>query len=254
MKLLANECRVTGSDEGEVFTEGTRRYRRPISRDSGAQQIIQTVSRYGPGRAPVRINPVGEEVHYVASGRGACSISGQSYALEPGTAFYVPAGAPFFIENSGGEAVLTVSVCCPQDELSHLVAAGQIVNAPEGERLRRTVHERERRAIPTGDREFKLLIDRSFGCERVTQFIGFIPRSRAPYHHHPYEEAIYILEGRGVVWAGGESCEFAPGTSIYLPAGASHCLENPHPELVRLLGVFYPSGSPAVRYDDQEIA
>ena len=89
-----------------------------------------------------------------------------------------------------------------------------------------------------------------FCCDRITQFIGVIPQSRATQHHHSYEEAIYILEGRGLVWAGDESCEFGTGTSIYLPVGAKHCLENPYSAPVRLLGVFYPSGSPAVNYRD----
>jgi len=250
MKLMAGGCRVTSGDEGEVFAEGSRRYRRPISRASGAREIAQIVSRFTQGRAPARVNPLSEEIHYVVSGRGLCSISGQTHDLEAGTAAYVPAQAPFVIENPGPEELIIVSVCCPQDDTSHLIDIDAPIRAAVGDQPRRTVHEREQKAIPTGDREFKLLIDKSFGCERITQFIGFIPQSRAPYHHHTYEEAIYILEGRGVVWAGGESCEFAPGTSIYLPVGVSHCLENPYPEPVRLLGVFYPSGSPAVRYDD----
>jgi len=273
MKLLAGGCRVTNHDEGEVLSEGTRSYRRPISRASGAQQITQTINHYATGRAPARINPLGEEVHYVANGRGFCYIARDPYALEAGTAVYVPPGIPCLFENIEAEALTVVSVCCPEDpasypaewdigldsgngvdrltrdEMARLVAS-PINTAASGNLPLRTVHERDQKAIPTGDREFRLLIDKSFGCERVTQFVGFIPQSRAPFHHHTYEEAIYILQGRGIVRAGDESCEFASGTSIYLPVGVSHCLENPHPEPVRLLGVFYPSGSPAVRYDD----
>jgi mannose-6-phosphate isomerase-like protein (cupin superfamily) len=249
MRRLTGGCRVTSSDEGEVFTEGTRRYRRPISRAAGAQQITQTISRYATGRAPARVNPIGEEVHYIVSGRGFGHIAGQAYALEAGTAVYVPAGAPCCFENTEAEELTVVSVCCPEDEASRLAEAS-VSRAASSDAPRRTAHEREQKAIPTGDRQFKLLIDKSFGCQRVTQFIGFIPQSRAPVHHHTYEEAICILEGCGIVRAGDESCEFAPGTSIYLPVGVSHCLENPYPEPVRLLGVFYPSGSPAVRYDD----
>jgi len=70
--------------------------------------------------------------------------------------------------------------------------------------------------------------------------------SRAPHHYHIYEEAMLILQGSGIVWADDENCEFGVGTSVYLPPGQRHCLENPGPDEVRLLGVFYPSGSPAV--------
>ena len=89
-----------------------------------------------------------------------------------------------------------------------------------------------------------------FGCERLTRFPGVIPPSRTPFHYHIYEELMLILQGNGIVWADDESCEFTTGASIYLPPGQRHCLENPGPEEVRLLGVFYPSGSPAVNYKE----
>jgi quercetin dioxygenase-like cupin family protein len=69
-------------------------------------------------------------------------------------------------------------------------------------------------------------------------------------HHHTYEEVIYILDGNGVVWTEGLRAEFVPGSSIYLPRGVSHSLENSGQTAVKLLGVFHPSGSPAARYDD----
>ena len=132
-----------------------------------------------------------------------------------------------------------------------LFRSGQAAKEPEpaGERPRLVIHEREREAIPSGDRRFKYLVDKDLGCRQVTQFLGYIPLSKAPFHSHTYEEAIYILQGEGVVHTDDGSSEFGPGTSIYLPPGARHCLENPGPGTVRLLGVFYPSGSPATRYD-----
>lgn len=35
-----------------------------------------------------------------------------------------------------------------------------------------------------------------------------------------------------------------------LEGGVLHCLENPGPSPIRLLGVFYPSGSPGAAYED----
>ena len=40
-----------------------------------------------------------------------------------------------------------------------------------------------------------------------------------------------------------------PGSCIYLPRRQVHCVENTGPGELRLLGVFYPAGSPAVRYE-----
>ncbi len=129
---------------------------------------------------------------------------------------------------------------------------GEIHDGLSGERRaqREVGHEREREPIPSGDRRFKYMVDRDLGCCQVTQFLGYIPPSKAPFHSHTYEEAIYILEGAGVVHTEQESTDFGPGTCIYLPPGTRHCLENPGQAAVRLLGVFYPSGSPAARYDE----
>jgi oxalate decarboxylase/phosphoglucose isomerase-like protein (cupin superfamily) len=38
------------------------------------------------------------------------------------------------------------------------------------------------------------------------------------------------------------------GTCIFFPRGVSHCLENSGTGLMRVMGVFYPSGSPGVHY------
>lgn len=248
MKVFGNGCRVIYPDEGEVFIEGTRAYRCPISRDTGAVQIAQRISLYATGLAPARVNPNGEEVHFVVSGDGTVSIDSLRYTIEAGTAFYTPAGAVFAIQNSAEQPLKIVSVACPEDDEARTVegmqpSTGFVVGQPS-----RSIHEGDVSTSKSGDRQFKVLLEKSFGCERVTQFIGFIPKGRAPQHHHSYEEAIHILEGRGVIWAGDENCNFGPGTSIYLPIEGRHSLENTASEPVKLLGVFYPSGSPAVSY------
>ena len=192
------------------------------------------------------MNPSAEEVRYVARGRGVSHVDGFEYKVEAEDGLYVPAGAVCSMENPSDEPLVVVSVCCPEEPAQE---AAEPASSPAGEPPRRVVHERDCEAIPAGDRQFKLLVDKDLGCRQVTQFVGFIPPSKAPFHSHTYEEAIYILEGTGVAHTEEESAEFGPGTSIYLPRGVRHCLENPGPGMVRLLGVFYPSGSPAARYD-----
>ena len=51
------------------------------------------------------------------------------------------------------------------------------------------------------------------------------------------------------MWAGKTSAPIAPGSCVFLPRGQPHCVENTGDGELRLLGVFYPAGSPAVRYD-----
>ena len=94
-----------------------------------------------------------------------------------------------------------------------------------------------------------MLIDNEVGSEQVTQFVGSIPSGRAPDHFHNYEEVLFILRGEGRMWAGETNTTIAAGSCIYLPKGQVHCVENTGEEELRLLGIFYPAGSPSVRYD-----
>ena len=95
----------------------------------------------------------------------------------------------------------------------------------------------------TGDRWYRELIQ-----SEITQFVGSIPPGRAPDHFHLYEEVLCILQGVGVVWADGKQTPISKGSCVYLPRRNVHCLENTGSGELRLVGVFYPAGSPAVRY------
>jgi len=81
----------------------------------------------------------------------------------------------------------------------------------------------------------------------ITQFAGLIPPGRAPEHHHTYDEVVHVLAGQGMVHLSGTGTAIGPGTSIYLPPYQPHCLENTGAVPLRVLGVFYPAGSPAAK-------
>ena len=240
-------------DDSPTQIEGSRSFRVPVSKAMGARDILQAISRYSSGPAPARRNPVGEEVLYVARGEGVCHLDGHRYPLRPGVAVYIPPGSVFQIENTErkeeSKILEVVSVCCPQDDRTE-IGVPLAEPDPNDTMPFRTVHEDQQTAIPAGDRTFKLLVNKSLGCNRVTQFVGTIPPGRAPMHHHSYEEAIYILDGHGCVWTDDGHADFKPGSSIYLPRGVSHCLENTGRLNVKLLGVFHPSGSPGEAYQD----
>src|SRR5215831_2304003 len=253
MKALSGGAAVIDSSELSQ-AEGTRRYRVPISRAMGARDIAQYVSSYSEGISTPRRNPVGEEVIYVLNGSGTCFIDGYSYVLSPGTAVYLPPGSVYQIENldERGRGVMPldiVSVCCPEDEESQ-IGVDPVIRPPQDTKPFRTVREDDSNPIATGDRTFKLLVNENIGARRVTQFVGLIPPGRAPMHYHTYEEAIYIIEGEGRLWTEDGNEVFKAGSSIYLPRQVKHSLENTGSSNIRLLGVFHPSGSPAVRYDD----
>lgn len=251
MKTLAGGCRVYEAEDGAVTVRGTWTSRTVMSKSTGAPLITQTINDYTSGISAATLNPHGEEVHYIVSGTGVCRVDGYRYDVRPGAAIFVPPGAVFSVENTGLSAMRIISACCPEDPDRRIVdvpAAGQ-----PGEPPKLLVHEQEREPMRAGkDREFRLLVNTDVGCKQVTQFIGWIPASKAPFHRHMYEEGICILEGRGILHIKGEPSapELGPGTGVYFPVGVVHCLENPGPDPIRLLGVFHPSGSPAAAYED----
>ncbi|HML16905.1 MAG TPA: cupin domain-containing protein [Bryobacteraceae bacterium] len=249
MKILNGGCRVYEAQDGSVSQSGTFTARSIMSKASGAKQITQAVNDYAPGVSPAAVNPTSEEVLYVASGEGVCRINGFAYAIRPGAAIFIPPGAHYHFE--AATPVRVIAACCPEDSQRKLFDP-PVENAA-GVAPHLTVHQDDREQIRAGaDRIFRYLVHTDLGCKHVTQFVGWIPRSKAPFHLHTYEEGIFILEGRGILHLEGQmsASEFGPGTSIYLPDGVVHCLENPWDEPIRLLGVFHPSGSPGAAYED----
>ena len=106
-----------------------------------------------------------------------------------------------------------------------------------------TIRLDDRPIQKTGDRWYRELIQ-----AEVTQFVGSIPPGRAPDHFHLYEEVMCILDGEGVMHAGAKSAPVRRGSCIFLPIRQTHCLENTGSGELRVLGVFFPAGSPAARY------
>jgi len=216
-------------------------WRVPIDRAVGCQNLVQRIVQYRPGCVLELSQSASEDVMYVISGQGRAVIDGQVYPLSPGTGFLAPPASRYRLENTGAEDLWLVSVLSPQP--------GQPAPGPaEGEvapLLRHIVHESEQTPLPAGDRWFKLLIDPHMGCQYVTQFAGFIPPGRAPFHTHTYEEVIYILAGAGVVHIGSGDFPVQAGSSVYLPPLLPHCIENTATTPLRVLGVFCPAGDPS---------
>jgi mannose-6-phosphate isomerase-like protein (cupin superfamily) len=237
---LPSRAIVVGEDDLPMESLPDRRatFRAPVT---GSRQILQRVYRYLPGPADEAWMHSGhsEDVLYVVEGRGQIEIDARPFDLEPGAGVLVPPGNPYRLVNPGPGELVIVSVVSPPPEEPDLVEEPPRV-APA------IVHERDQEPLPAGDdRSFRLMIEPRHGCRNVTQFIGSIDRSMAPFHTHAHEEAIYVLSGRGIVHVDDQDLPIEPGTSIFLPAGTPHCLENRGPDVLRVLGVFSPPGSPA---------
>ena len=183
--------------------------------------------RFDAGRTPPRVLEGQQEVLYVTSGSGLLHLGRDEHTLEEETAALLLPGESYVLET---EARL---------ELVSVTAPGNAA-VERNDVTIRLADCLEQRADE--HRTFRVLHQSD-----ITQFVGVVQPSRAPSHSHPYDEVGYILEGRGLAHVGGRATELGPGSRFHLAPGEVHCIENSGPGAMRILGVFFPAGSPAQR-------
>jgi mannose-6-phosphate isomerase-like protein (cupin superfamily) len=206
---------------------------------TGSQLLEQHVTRYAPGRSLPRREDGRDELLFAVSGQGTLELEGVPYELGPDAAAYVRSGETYVIDNDGPDELLIVSTTVPVE---------QVYRSPR-EVIVRFEDQPELRA--DAKRTFRYLVNQDAGCMDATQFMGIVEPCRAPDHSHSYDELGYIVEGNGFAHIGNESIPLAPGSCFHLPPEHVHCIENTGPGVMRILGVFHPSGDPASRaYED----
>jgi len=244
--VLEGGCRVSAMNEGVPEIAGTVKVWRQIDQETGAKAVSLQILEFGEGQSSSIRNQDTDAVFYyleaIEGGSETAShctvqIDGCPFELEPQSGFYLSSGKTLSVKNSSSAPVLFVCVQCPK-------SVGQ-----KDEASFPAIRLAYRAAIPTADRWYRVLVDTEVGSKEVTQFVGSIPPGRAPDHFHQYEEVLFILRGHGRMWAGQTNTQIGPGSCIYLPKTQVHCVENTGTDELRLLGVFYPAGSPSVRYE-----
>ena len=206
---------------------------------TGSQVLQQRVTRYAPGRSLPRGEDERDELLFVVSGEGTLELEGERYPLEPNSAAYVRAGETYVVEHDGPGELLVVSTSVPVEQ----------VYRPPREVIVRFADQPELRA--DAKRTFRYLVNQDAGCQDATQFVGIVEPCRAPDHSHSYDELGYIVEGEGFAHIGSESIPLGPGSCFHLPPELVHCIENTGPGIMRIQGVFHPSGDPASRVYDE---
>ena len=205
---------------------------------NGSEVLEQRLLRFAPGRCRPRRDDRRDELLYVVAGAATLALDDDTYPLEPDTGAYVRAGESWLVDNPGPGELHVVSVSVPGSE-----------DAPARSVTVRFSERPERRA--DAKRSFRNIVDGDAGCRTATQFVGLVEPCRAPDHSHSYDELGYIVEGQGYAHVGGESIELGPGSCFRLPPEQVHCIENAGPAVMRILGVFHPSGDPASRTYDE---
>jgi mannose-6-phosphate isomerase-like protein (cupin superfamily) len=203
---------------------------------NGCERLEQRVIRFAAGRSQPRTLDDRQEVLFVVAGRGALELDGERHVIEPDTGVFIAPRETYTVDNPGPSELLAVSVLAPEDRAE---ASGQ---------RKVTVRFEDQPELPaSSERTFRYLVNEDAGCFDVTQFLGIVQPSKAPLHSHPYDEVGYIVEGEGIAHIGGRSTPLRPGSCFHLPPDEIHCIENSGRGVMRILGVFHPSGSPASR-------
>jgi mannose-6-phosphate isomerase-like protein (cupin superfamily) len=209
---------------------------------NGSQRLLQSVIRLTHGeRHDASVERGRQAVLYVASGVGSLTVDGSTYQLDPDTAAFVVGGEAVTLTNDGRDDLVVVGVYAPAGRRA--AAARQVVV--------RAADQPELEASP--ERTFRYLVNEDAGCLDVTQFLGVVEPSKAPFHSHAYDEVGYIVAGNGIAHIDGEHIPLRAGSCFHLAPEEVHCIENVGPGPMRILGVFHPSGSPASRsYQDNK--
>jgi quercetin dioxygenase-like cupin family protein len=201
--------------------------------------LEQSVLDCAPGQALERATGSCEDVLFVLTGAGSVELNGERHALEPESGAYFAPGEEYRIR--ADQRLRIVAVRIPDPDLD-----------PDGKRAQpravvRRLSDQEAHAATT-EREFRIVADPGTGLRSATHFVGYIPTARAPEHFHSYDEVIYVLDGEGVLHTAAGEQPLAPGSQIELPSRTVHCLENTGADVMRIVAVFRPAGSPAAAY------
>ena len=209
---------------------------------NGCRLLEQRLIRFRPGRSAERKLAGQQEVMYIVEGQGRLHLDGQTHELESNMGVFLAPGETYSVENTGPQDLHVLSVLAPEDRAE-----------ASGERKVTVRFDDQPELEASVERSFRYLVNEDVGCFDVTQFMGIVQPSNAPFHSHTYDEVGYIVAGEGVAHVGGDSFPLQAGSCFHLPPDEVHCIENSGSGPMRILGVFHPSGSPANRtYQDNK--
>ncbi len=218
---------VVHPDEVEPRREGSAEVRTTFDARNGCERLEQRVLRFPPGRSEERRLEGRQEILYVVSGRGAIELNRERHELAAGTGVFVAEEETYVVD--ADDELELVSVLTDHD------------GTPTKERAVTVRFDDQRELEASSERSYRYLINEDAGCADVTQFVGIVQPSKAPFHSHPYDEVGYIIAGEGIAHVGGQERPLRAGSCFHLAPGQIHCIENSGQGAMRILGVFHPS-------------
>jgi quercetin dioxygenase-like cupin family protein len=241
--LTVNVKAVDASTVSSVAGDAAAARERPtVGPGTDFHALEQTLLELDPGSSVTRRTDSVEEVLFVLHGTGTLELDGGTHVLAPESGACLAPGEQYELSNPGSQPLALISVRIPDPEPVPQSPA----SADRRAVVRRLVDQQSEEA--TTDREFRIVADPDTGLRSATHFVGYIPTARAPEHFHTYDEVVYVLDGEGMLHAEGNDWQLGAGSCIQLPARTVHCLENTGEDVMRVVAVFRPAGSPAAAY------
>lgn len=217
-----------------------------IIKATGARHLSYYSGTLSPGMSSILRFNGSDLALFAVDGALSISIGGQSFKVSPESGIAVKGDEGFQLINESNSPVRVEFAVCPEaqgiDVLDEMPAQFD-EKAPD-----RVIGVDPAKREAMADRFYQVLVDKNCAGSAVTQFIGEIPKSRAKHHRHLYEEAILVLRGEGYMWTDASKAAVKAGDVIFLPKKQAHSLECTSDGGMRLMGVFFPSGSPAINY------
>lgn len=227
---------VVHPDDVEPVADRGAEVRTTFDENNDCPLLQQAVVRIPPGRLELPPLDRGDAVLYVVAGSGTLELDGETHALEPDTGVFIASDEQPSFDNPGPEDLLVVGTYTAQ-------GGGR----GPGTRTVTVRYSDQPELEASPERRYRYLVNEDAGCSDVTQFIGLVEPSKAPFHSHPYDEVGYVVEGNGIAHVDGQEIPLRAGSCFHLAPGQVHCIENSGPGTMRILGVFHPAGSPANR-------
>jgi mannose-6-phosphate isomerase-like protein (cupin superfamily) len=235
MSGLVRDCAEV--PERRVGNDATA-VREVLDSNHGCELFTLRLLRTVRGHGIARDSGAAEELLFTVAGRGLLVVGDGEYELEPESGALVAPGSSYELVNDASADLLIVAV-----SLNEPLAHGENSAPVTLSRLRD-----EATQTATANRELRVVFDPDNGCASATQYVDCIPIGARPAHYHHYDEVIYVLDGAGEMHMNGERTPIHEGFAIHLPVGEVHTLENSGPDVMRVLGVFRPAGSPAAAF------
>lgn len=244
--ILTGGCFVVTLSAEKLENIGGLKLASVINQSDGAEFISQFYGELDRGASGILRFDESSVVLFVCGGAGTATVCGVEFAIPEESGLLIQPGEAFSLRAEVGRGLRVLITACPQ------VAAPEVLDVmpdnSQGELASRVSVVDSSLREPMADRFYQVLIGEPPKTSPVTEFIGELPLSRAAAHRHLYEEAILILSGEGSLWTQGLRTPISPGDILFLPRKILHSLECTSASGMRIVGVFYPSGSPAVNF------